>query len=158
MHHHATVKAVNGLSFMLNRGDVFGLVGESGCGKTTLGRAVVVRWFSVGFPLERIAVEEPVLVDIDRRQAGVVKHLLHYIGEACLAGHVQQPPVPHGVADVGTGLVVEVGQIVIVPERFVDAVSPGRLLTRKDQEPRWTRRRTGLAARRAPGRWRRARP
>jgi len=41
MHHHATVKAVSGLSFMLNRGDVFGLVGESGCGKTTLGRAVV---------------------------------------------------------------------------------------------------------------------
>ena len=39
--HHATVKAVNGLSFQLNRGDVFGLVGESGCGKTTLGRAVV---------------------------------------------------------------------------------------------------------------------
>ena len=41
MHHHATVKAVNGLSLMLNRGDVFGLVGESGCGKITLGRAVV---------------------------------------------------------------------------------------------------------------------
>jgi oligopeptide/dipeptide ABC transporter ATP-binding protein len=41
MHHRATVKAVNGLSFRLNRGDVFGLVGESGCGKTTLGRAVV---------------------------------------------------------------------------------------------------------------------
>jgi peptide/nickel transport system ATP-binding protein/oligopeptide transport system ATP-binding protein len=39
--HHAIVKAVNGLSFALNRGDVFGLVGESGCGKTTLGRAVV---------------------------------------------------------------------------------------------------------------------
>ena len=38
---HATVKAVNGLDFQLNRGDVFGLVGESGCGKTTLGRAVV---------------------------------------------------------------------------------------------------------------------
>jgi oligopeptide/dipeptide ABC transporter ATP-binding protein len=37
----ATVKAVNGLSFWLDRGDVFGLVGESGCGKTTLGRALV---------------------------------------------------------------------------------------------------------------------
>jgi peptide/nickel transport system ATP-binding protein/oligopeptide transport system ATP-binding protein len=41
MQHHAMVKAVNGLGFQLNRGDVFGLVGESGCGKTTLGRAVV---------------------------------------------------------------------------------------------------------------------
>jgi peptide/nickel transport system ATP-binding protein/oligopeptide transport system ATP-binding protein len=38
---HATVKAVNGISFTLARGDVFGLVGESGCGKTTLGRSVV---------------------------------------------------------------------------------------------------------------------
>ncbi len=38
---HATVKAVNGISFAIERGDVFGLVGESGCGKTTLGRSVV---------------------------------------------------------------------------------------------------------------------
>ncbi|NIQ76755.1 MAG: ATP-binding cassette domain-containing protein [Anaerolineae bacterium] len=37
----ATVKAVSGVRFALHRGEVFGLVGESGCGKTTLGRAVV---------------------------------------------------------------------------------------------------------------------
>jgi oligopeptide/dipeptide ABC transporter ATP-binding protein len=35
------VQAINGVSLALRRGEVFGLVGESGCGKTTLGRAVV---------------------------------------------------------------------------------------------------------------------
>ncbi len=37
----AVVQAVNEVSLTLPRGEVFGLVGESGCGKTTLGRAVV---------------------------------------------------------------------------------------------------------------------
>lgn len=35
------VKAVDGVSFTINRGETLGLVGESGCGKTTVGRAIV---------------------------------------------------------------------------------------------------------------------
>lgn len=35
------VKAVDGVSFDIRRGETLGLVGESGCGKTTLGRCIL---------------------------------------------------------------------------------------------------------------------
>ncbi|QHQ62812.1 dipeptide ABC transporter ATP-binding protein [Anaerocolumna sedimenticola] len=35
------VKAVDGVSFNIKRGETFGLVGESGCGKTTIGRTIL---------------------------------------------------------------------------------------------------------------------
>ena len=35
------VKAVDGLSFTINKGEIFGIVGESGCGKTTLAKAIL---------------------------------------------------------------------------------------------------------------------
>jgi oligopeptide transport system ATP-binding protein len=37
----AAVKAVDGVDFKVARGETFGLVGESGCGKTTTGRCVL---------------------------------------------------------------------------------------------------------------------
>ncbi len=37
----AEVKAVDGISFQIRKGETLGLVGESGCGKTTTGRCIL---------------------------------------------------------------------------------------------------------------------
>ncbi len=39
--HFGSVKAVDDVSFHIKKGEVFGLVGESGCGKTTTGRSII---------------------------------------------------------------------------------------------------------------------
>jgi oligopeptide/dipeptide ABC transporter ATP-binding protein len=36
-----TIKAVDGVSFEIRRGETLGLVGESGCGKSTVGRSIL---------------------------------------------------------------------------------------------------------------------
>ncbi len=52
-------KAVNDVSFDIKKGEVFGLVGESGCGKTTTGRSIIklynITSGSIYFKGQRIA-------------------------------------------------------------------------------------------------------
>jgi oligopeptide transport system ATP-binding protein len=41
-------RAVDDISFSIHKGEVFGLVGESGCGKTTTGRSIIRLYTSTG--------------------------------------------------------------------------------------------------------------
>ena len=45
---HATLKAVDDVSFSIRKGETLGLVGESGCGKTTCGRTVMGMYSATG--------------------------------------------------------------------------------------------------------------
>src|SRR5262245_43895211 len=38
---HGVIRAVDGVSFTIRPGETLGLVGESGCGKTTTARAII---------------------------------------------------------------------------------------------------------------------
>ena len=44
----ATLRAVDDVNFEIYRGEVFGLVGESGCGKTTTGRTIIRLYDATG--------------------------------------------------------------------------------------------------------------
>ncbi len=59
------LKAVDDVSFTLDTGQTLGLVGESGCGKTTVGRAILRL-----IPIDRgrIAFQGQTINDLPRRQ------------------------------------------------------------------------------------------
>jgi oligopeptide/dipeptide ABC transporter ATP-binding protein len=60
----AHVKAVDGVSFTIRKGETLGLVGESGCGKTTTGRCILRLERPTG---GEILFDGKDLVDLDRR-------------------------------------------------------------------------------------------
>lgn len=64
------IKAVDGVSFSVRRGETLGLVGESGCGKTTTARAVLAL---VDITEGRIVFDGVDLASVSRRELRLIR-------------------------------------------------------------------------------------
>ena len=80
----AQVKAVDDVSFFVRRGETLGLVGESGCGKTTVGRTILRL---IPLPAARCMFEGQSIFKASARQpeADAARHPDHLPGPLLLA-------------------------------------------------------------------------
>ena len=73
------LKAVDDVSFEIKKGEVFGLVGESGCGKTTTGRSIIkiydITSGSIYFKGQRICAGTKAYKDEIKLQQSLIKEL-----------------------------------------------------------------------------------
>jgi oligopeptide transport system ATP-binding protein len=72
----AHVKAVDGISFTIRKGETLGLVGESGCGKTTTGRCILRLEHPTG---GEIVFDGTNLVDLDRKSMMALRRRIQVI-------------------------------------------------------------------------------
>ena len=86
------LKAVDDVSFSINEGETLGLVGESGCGKTTVGRSLMQLYVPTA---GRITFGGDVLFDSGERYDEAGKPLLNAAGKPIREKHIHVNMLPY---------------------------------------------------------------
>ncbi|WP_395709054.1 ABC transporter ATP-binding protein [Reyranella sp.] len=134
-----TVKAVDGVSFTVRRGETLGLVGESGCGKSTTGLAVL-RMLDI--TSGKVEFEGEDITRHDRARMRPIRRKMQMVYQdpygslnprMKVADIVGEPLVVHGLADDGpryrarvADLLSMVGLLPDMAERYPHEFSGGQ--------------------------------
>ena len=103
--HVADVKAVDGVSFEVYKGETLGLVGESGCGKSTTGRAILQLYRPTG---GQVLFEGQDLVNVQGNQLRQMRRQMQMIFQdpyaslnprMTVGGIVGEPLEVHNISD-----------------------------------------------------------
>ncbi len=103
-HTVASIKAVDGVGFYINQGETLGLVGESGCGKSTIGKLIV----SLEKPTEgSILYKGQDISNLTQREMGKIRTQLQMVFQDSYSSlnprkHIYEilaiPMIYHGIA------------------------------------------------------------
>lgn len=125
----ANVKAVDDVSFEIKRGETLGLVGESGCGKTTTGRAILQLERATSGSIEFCGVD---LTQLNERQLIPVRQRIQVIFQdpysslnprMKVENIIGEPMKVHGIIKDSAGRSKRVQELLNVcglPSRFAD--------------------------------------
>jgi oligopeptide transport system ATP-binding protein len=111
------VRAVDGVSFDLRRGETLGLVGESGCGKTTTGRCILMlerpTSGSIAFEGQELTgLDEAELRPVRRRMQVIFQDPYSSLNPRMTIGQIiGEPLYVHGLAPDGAARAARVRQL-----------------------------------------------